>query len=196
MPTLTRRQPAVAANRSRSSGLNQADHFELLGLARGFEVNPQDLEARWKERAAAVHPDRFANSSDAEKRVAMQWSAAINEAYRVLRDPLRRAQYLCELAGHSTENQPNVGMDTAFLVQQMQWREALEDIRGAADQAALSRLAADIQADRQQREEQTGELIAQQNWEEVVKRLHEWMFVEKFLQEITSAQRTLRATER
>lgn len=161
-------------------------------MARGFEVDLQDLESRWKERAAAVHPDRFANASEAEKRVAMQWSASINEAYRVLRDPLKRAQYLCELAGHPTENQPNVAMDMAFLMQQMQWREALEDIRGNRDSAALATLATEIELDRAKRQTQTGELIGQQNWDEVVKRLHEWMFVEKFLQEIVSTQRALK----
>lgn len=173
--------------------MNQADHFELFGLERGFEVDLQDLESRWKERAAAVHPDRFASASEAEKRVAMQWSASINEAYRVLRDPLKRAQYLCELAGHPTENQPNVAMDMAFLTQQMQWREALEEIRAERDHAALQALAEEIQADRRLRQAQTGEIIGQEQWDEVVKRLHEWMFVEKFLQEIVSTQRALKS---
>ncbi|MCD8536650.1 MAG: Fe-S protein assembly co-chaperone HscB [Burkholderiaceae bacterium] len=172
--------------------MSQADYFELLGLARGFEIDPQDLESRWKERAAAVHPDRFAGASDAEKRVAMQWSASINEAYRVLRDPLRRAQYLCELAGHPTENQPNVAMEMSFLMQQMQWREALEDIRANGDSDGLQALAQEIEADRHQRQAETGELIGQQRWTAVVKCLHEWMFVEKFLQEIVSAQRALK----
>ncbi len=149
------------------------------------------LESRWKARAAAVHPDRFASASDAEKRVAMQWSASINEAYRVLRDPLKRAQYLCELAGHATENQPNVAMDAAFLVQQMQWREALEDIRSSKDVSALAQLSAEIEADRRHRQDQTARLIADERWGEVVKCLHEWMFVEKFLQEIQGARRAL-----
>lgn len=157
-------------------------------------MDPQDLESRWKQRAAAVHPDRFANASDAEKRIAMQWSASINEAYRVLRDPLRRAQYLCELAGHPTENRPNVAMDMAFLGQQMQWRESLEDIRASGDLAALDALLHDIEADRAQRQSQTSELITRGQWDEVVRRLHEWMFVEKFLQEIVSTQRALRTS--
>jgi len=183
------------ANRLRSSGLSQADYFELLGLSRGFEVNPQDLEARWKDRASTVHPDRFAGASDAEKRVAMQWSARVNEAYRVLRDPLRRAQYLCELAGHQTENQPNSAMDMTFLVEQMQWREALADIQANQDRDALAALTSQIEQDRQARAGHTAQLIAESRWQEVVKSLHEWMFVEKFLQELTSAQRSLKKTE-
>ena len=163
----------------------------MFGLSRGFEVDPQDLETRWKARAAAVHPDRFANASDAEKRVAMQWSARVNEAYRVLRDPLKRAQYLCELAGFPTENQVGVGMDMAFLGQQMQWRETLETLEDQSDSAALAELQQEILADRDTRVAQTAKLIEQGQWASVVQRLHEWMFIEKFLQELTTAQRKI-----
>jgi molecular chaperone HscB len=175
--------------------LNQADYFELFDLPRGFEVNTQDLEQRWKSRVAAVHPDRFAGASDAEKRVAMQWSASINEAYRVLRDPLKRAQYLCDLAGVQTENLPNASMDMAFLVQQMQWREELERIRDSQDAKALTLLANQIEADRHGLQANTAALIGAQQWDEVVKRLQEWMFVEKLLQEIKSVERAFHTTQ-
>lgn len=158
-------------------------------MARGFEVNPQDLESRWKTRAAAVHPDRFANASDAEKRVAMQWSAQVNEAYRVLKDPLKRAQYLCELAGFPTENQSNVPLDPMFLMQQMQWRETLEAFSDQGSPGALDDLAQEILSDRDARMSEVSQLIDQGKWEDVVKRLHEWMFIEKFLQELSGAQR-------
>jgi molecular chaperone HscB len=190
-----RRPLAVAANRSRFRSLNQADYFELLDLARGFDIDAGDLDARWKARAAAVHPDRFVGVSDAQKRVAMQWSAQINEAYRVLRDPLRRAQYLCELAGHPVADQPDVGMDLAFLGQQMQWREELEDVRASADLDSLAALKTAIEVDRQTRQTLTANLIAQGQWPDVLKSLREWMFVEKFMQEIKSTERALNTTE-
>lgn len=175
--------------------MNQPDHFELFGLVRGFEVDPQDLEQLWKARAAAVHPDRFAGASDAEKRVAMQWSAQVNEAYRVLRDPLRRAQYLIELAGFKVETSSGAAMDVEFLGQQMQWREDLEDVRASGDVLALTRLKDAIEADRRARQSQTAKLIADSQWESALKSLREWMFVEKFLQEIAGAQRALNTTE-
>jgi molecular chaperone HscB len=175
--------------------LNQADYFELFDLPRGFEVNTEDLEQRWKTRVAAVHPDRFAGASDAEKRVAMQWSASVNEAYRVLRDPLKRAQYLCDLAGFQTENLPGASMDMAFLVQQMQWREELERIRDSQDAKALTVLANQIEADRENLQSNTATLIGAQQWDEVVKRLQEWMFVEKLLQEIKSVERAFHTTQ-
>jgi molecular chaperone HscB len=171
--------------------LSQSDHFELLGVARGFEVDPQDLESRWKDRVAAVHPDRFAGASDAQKRVAMQWSSRINEAYRVLKDPLKRAQYLCELAGFPTENQPQVALDPVFLMQQMQWRETLEEVTDQGDASALLELEKEMVADRDSRKAQVAQLIGQGRWDDVVKGLHEWMFIEKFLQELASAQRIL-----
>lgn len=171
--------------------MSQSNHFELLGLTQGFEVDPQDLERRWKERAAAVHPDRFAGAAEAEKRVAMQWSARINEAYRVLKDPLKRAQYLCEQAGYPTENQPNVALEPAFLMQQMQWRETLEEVSDAGHLTSLAELEQEIRADRDHRMTQVAQLVAQRQWEDVVKRLHEWMFIEKFLQELAASQRAL-----
>ncbi len=158
-------------------------------------MSTKDLEHRWKSRVAAVHPDRFAGASDAEKRVAMQWSASINEAYRVLRDPLKRAQYLCDLAGFQTENLSNASMDMDFLMQQMQWREDLERIRDSQDANALTVLANQIEADRDSLQSNTAKLIEAQQWDAVVKRLQEWMFVEKLLQEIKSAERALQTTQ-
>lgn len=75
------------------------DHFGLFGLPARFDLDPQALESAWRTVAAQVHPDRYATASPAERRVAMQWAARANEAYRLLRDPLLRARYLCEQAG-------------------------------------------------------------------------------------------------
>lgn len=173
--------------------MNPPDYFELFGLPRGFEVDLQDLELRWKDRASAVHPDRFAAASEAEKRVAMQWSASMNEAYRVLRDPLRRAQYLCQLAGYPTENQSGVSMDVEFLGRQMQWREDLQEIRSRRDPTALAKLSERIEQDRLAMQKDAAQLIQEQRWKDALERLNEWMFVEKFLQEIKSAARALNA---
>lgn len=175
--------------------MKESDHFDLLGLPRTFALTEADLEASWKQRIAQVHPDRFAAASPAEKRVAMHWSAQLNEAYRVLRDPLTRAQYLCELAGHRTVDQPGVSMNPEFLGQQIEWREALESARMARDQVAIDALAQRISADRSHRMAVTGQLVDQARWDQAVVSLHEWMFVEKFIREIASARRALATTQ-
>ena len=102
-----------------------SDDFQLFGIARRFEQDRKDLDARWRELQAAVHPDRFAADGAAGQRAAMQWAVRVNEAYQRLKDPLRRAAYLCELHGAPINAQNNTAMPAAFLVEQMQWREAL-----------------------------------------------------------------------
>jgi molecular chaperone HscB len=77
----------------------QSDDFELFGLPRKFAQERSQIDARWKELQREAHPDRFAAQGAAAQRVAMQWSVRINEAYQRLKDPLKRAAYLCELAG-------------------------------------------------------------------------------------------------
>ena len=95
------------------------------------------LDARWKDLQREAHPDRFAAQGPAAQRVAMQWSVRINEAYQRLRDPLKRAAYLCELHGAPIRAEDNTAMPAAFLMQQMQWREALDEATGAAELDAL-----------------------------------------------------------
>lgn len=153
------------------------------------------LDAQWKARAAQVHPDRFVNASAPEKRVAMQWSTQLNEAYRVLRDPLQRAKYLCELAGQDVSESASRTLDMAFLSQQMEWREELENLEATHDGVGLAALLIQVQADLARCQTQTGQLIEQQHWLDAVKSLNEWMFIEKFLKEVQAVKRAQAATE-
>jgi len=111
--------------------------FTLLGLPLRFAQDRTLIDARWRELQSQVHPDRFAVEGAAAQRVAMQWSVRINEAYQRLKDPMRRAAYLCELHGAPIRAEDNTAMPSAFLVQQMEWREALEEALGAAQLDAL-----------------------------------------------------------
>ena len=108
------------------------DDFTLFGLDERFALDPARLDQRWRDLQAEVHPDRFAAQGAAAQRVAMQWSVRVNEAYRRLKDPLRRAAYLCERRGAPIEAERNTAMPRQFLLQQMSWREALDDARDAA----------------------------------------------------------------
>jgi len=115
-----------------------ADDFTLLGLPRAFALERSQLDAAWKALQAKVHPDRFAAEGAAAQRVAMQWAVRVNEAHQRLKDPLRRAGYLCELAGVSVQSENNTAMPGDFLMQQMQWREALDEAGSATEVEALA----------------------------------------------------------
>ncbi len=162
------------------------DHFSLFGLPARFDLDAQALETAWRTVAAQVHPDRFATASPAERRVAMQWAARANEAYRQLRDPLLRARYLCEQAGIDLQTESNTSMDTAFLMQQMTWREMLDDAR--EDAGALATLQAELQEAREQmRATLTRLLDEQHDYAAAGLKVREWMFVEKLAQELAHA---------
>jgi len=124
------------------------DYFELFGLPPAFRLDPGLLEQRWREVAAAVHPDRYAHASDAERRAALQWSAHANEAYRVLRDPVERARYLLERAGAAVAAEGSAGLGTEFLARQMELREALEEARARGDRSGLEQLGAELARER------------------------------------------------
>jgi molecular chaperone HscB len=163
------------------------DHFSLFGLPARFDLDAQALESAWRAVAAQVHPDRYATASPAERRVAMQWAARANEAYRVLRDPLLRARYLCEQAGIDLQTESNTSMDTAFLMQQMTWREMLDDARDDAD--ALAALQTELEAARTaMRATLTRLLDNERDYATAGLKIREWMFVEKLAEELAHAQ--------
>jgi molecular chaperone HscB len=117
------------------------DDFTLFGLAPQFALDRAALDQRWRELQAQVHPDRHAHEGAAAQRLAMQWAVRVNQAYQRLKDPLARGAYLCEQRGVPVQAENNTAMPRAFLVQQMQWREALEE---AADAAAIEALEAEV----------------------------------------------------
>jgi molecular chaperone HscB len=104
----------------------QSDDFALFGLERRFAQDRAVLDARWKDLQRQAHPDKFAAQGAAALRIAMQWSVRINEAYQRLKDPLKRASYLCELNAAPIQAENNTAMSGDFLMQQMQWREDLD----------------------------------------------------------------------
>ncbi|WP_459614322.1 Fe-S protein assembly co-chaperone HscB [Bordetella sp. 2513F-2] len=163
------------------------DHFGLFGLPARFRLDADALEQSWRRVAAQVHPDRYATASPAERRVAMQWAARANEAYRVLRDPLARARYLCEQAGVDLQTESNTAMEPDFLMQQMSWRELLDEAR--EDPAAAAQLRAELEDARAQMRATLAELLDDRgDYAEAGRKVREWMFVEKLAQELAAVQ--------
>ncbi|MBC8024081.1 MAG: Fe-S protein assembly co-chaperone HscB [Burkholderiales bacterium] len=120
------------------------NHFELLGLPARYALDGASIERGYRDLQTQVHPDRFAAASEPERRVAMQWAARANEAYRTLRNPVERARYLLALKGFDTEEESNTAMPADFLMQQMEWREAVSEARSAHDTRELRRLHANL----------------------------------------------------
>ena len=158
--------------------------FELFGLPQRFAQDRAAIDARWKELQREAHPDRFAAQGASAQRVALQWSVRINEAYQRLKDPLRRAAYLCELAGAPIEAHSNTAMPAEFLVEQMEWRETLDD---AAGEDALEDLSGRVLARRREMLGRIGELLdVQGDAAAAAQQVRALMFIERFAQDIES----------
>ncbi|MBD8789540.1 co-chaperone HscB [Pseudomonas syringae] len=112
-------------------------HFALFDLKPGFVVDLEQLANRYRELARSVHPDRFADAPEQEQRQALQRSANLNDAYQTLRSAPRRARYLLAIRGDEVPLEVTVH-DPDFLLQQMQWREELEDLHDEADLAGVA----------------------------------------------------------
>lgn len=104
------------------------NYFELFDLEPGFDVDQALLSERYRALQKQWHPDRFAHLSERERRLAVQYTAHINEALATLKSPLRRAQYLLLLAGRDTHGESGAQLDPLFLMQQMELRERLADV--------------------------------------------------------------------
>jgi len=112
-------------------------HFALFDLQPSFRLDLDQLAVRYRELARAVHPDRFADASEREQRLALEQSASLNQAYSTLKSAPQRARYLLTLRGPELPLEVTV-QDPEFLMQQMQWREELEDLQDSADLDGVS----------------------------------------------------------
>lgn len=163
--------------------LNCSD-FELFGLPQRFAQDRAVVDARWKELQREAHPDKFAAQGAAAQRVALQWSVRINEAYQRLRDPLKRAAYLCELRGCPINAQDNTAMPADFLMEQMELREALE---AAAGEDELDVLAQRLATARRQMLERIRQLLDEEgDAAAAAQQVRALMFLERFGADIES----------
>ncbi|OON62077.1 Fe-S protein assembly co-chaperone HscB [Massilia sp. KIM] len=169
------------------------NHFDLFQIPARFDVDLNALDAAYREVQGRVHPDRFVNATDAEKRVAMQWATRANEAYQTLRNPQKRAQYLIELNGVDLQTESNTAMPMAFLMQQMEWREALDDARAGKDVDALDALDAQVKRERKQLLAQVGQQLDGGDYQAAAQNVRALMFLDKFGDEVQYAFEALEA---
>ena len=166
--------------------------FELFGVPARFAQDRTAIDARWKDLQREAHPDKFAAQGAAAQRHAMQWSVRINEAYQRLKDPLRRAAYLCELGGTPVNAESNTAMPAQFLMQQMEWRETLDD---AGSEAEIDALHTEVMAARQQVLDQCAQALdVQQDLTQAVSLVRSLMFIERFSADIDKRYDQLQGT--
>ncbi len=158
------------------------DDFTLFGLPQHHALERAELDARRRELQAQVHPDRFASEGAAAQRIAMQWAVRVNEAYQRLKEPLSRGAYLCELRGVPIDAERNTAMPPPFLMQQMAWREALDE---AADSTQVQTLDDTVSSQERTMQAALTELLDhQQNTAAAAAQVRALMFVARFRQDI------------
>jgi molecular chaperone HscB len=169
-----------------------ADHFTFFGLAPVFRIDSQALDERFREAQARVHPDRFAHAGKAERRVSLQWATRVNEAYQTLKNPLPRARYLLDRAGQDMGQGNSAAMPPEFLMEQMEWREAVAEARQARELAGLEDLRQRV---RQRMNENYGRLAEllddERDYAAAADRVRRLMFLEKLLSEIDEGMAAL-----
>jgi len=160
------------------------NHFDLFHLPQVFSLDMSALEKAYHEVQSRVHPDKFAHASDTEKRIAMQWATRANEAYKTLKNPFKRAAYLCELNGIDLQMESNTSMPGNFLMQQMEWREALEEAKATKNINALSTLETELHDMRKTELAKIAELLESKDYDKAAQEVRQLMFLEKFGDEI------------
>ncbi|MFT6990731.1 MAG: molecular chaperone HscB [Paraglaciecola sp.] len=119
------------------------NYFELFNIPVSFDVDLSVLPQTYQQLQRLTHPDKFASGSEQQKLVAVQKNAQVNDAYSVLKSPLSRAEYLLSLRGIDLQHEQQTIKDTAFLMQQMEWREELAEIAEQADPLSALELLQD-----------------------------------------------------
>ena len=160
-------------------------HFELFGIPEKFQIDEMALERSYRDIQSQVHPDRFANAGDAERRASLQWTTRVNEAYQALRRPVQRAKHLLELHGVDVAFETNTAMPPEFLMQQMELREKLE---GAKDSAALDELRRELSATRKSLENEIAqEIDAKKDYRGAAGLVRKLQFLHRLDEEIDAA---------
>ena len=164
------------------------DHFSLFELPARFRLDAALLDRRYLEMQSRVHPDRFASAGESERRLSLQWATRVNEAYQTLKKPLSRARYLLHLATHDVGSENNVLMPADFLVEQMEWREAVAEARAAGEHHELEHLHHRLQGDIAERYGELAVLLDdRRDLEQAADRVRRLMFIEKLLVELDDA---------
>ncbi|TNG96307.1 Fe-S protein assembly co-chaperone HscB [Pasteurellaceae bacterium USgator11] len=158
--------------------------FELFNLAVEFNLDTALLSQRYLSLQKAYHPDNFASSSSTEQLKAVQYAAEINDAYQVLKNPIRRAEAILQLNWTQPLNPEETVKDSEFLLQQLMLREDLEAAACSCDEDELATLRDKAEALRRQQLQAIETAIRQSGWAELKQQIDRLKFIEKLLLEV------------
>jgi molecular chaperone HscB len=155
------------------------DYFSLFGLPAHYHVDTQALATRFQDLQRQNHPDKFASASAAEQLAAVQRSATINQAWQMLRHPLPRAEYLLSLHGFDLASEQHTVRDTAFLMEQLELREELDEIEQAKDETRLEGFIKRVKAMFDTRHQQMVKELDDEAWETAADTVRKLRFLDK-----------------
>jgi molecular chaperone HscB len=171
---------------------NSKNFFEIFSLAVAWEVDFEQLDIKFRTLQKALHPDRYANKNDFEKRLAVQTAATINQAYETIKNPLSRAQYLLELEDLDASQETHITSDGQFLMDQMLLREALAEIRGSENaKEALVSLSIEAQQTAAKIQSEFASQYQQKAYNEAFESLAKMQFAIKFIDDINELEAEL-----
>lgn len=168
----------------------QQNYFELFGLEPNFFVDQKDLSSKLKRLLQSAHPDRHAQGGSQQQMLAMQKTTRLNDAFAVLKDPVRRAQYLLQVKKDIDTTKDHTVNDPEFLMQQLELREELDSITRQKDAAELMSFADKIEGMAEKQEAELGGLFEQETWDlELLKiAIYKLQFLHKTLHDIELAE--------
>ncbi|WP_386687709.1 Fe-S protein assembly co-chaperone HscB [Lonepinella sp. MS14437] len=166
--------------------------FSLFNLPVQFEVDQALLSERFLQLQKQFHPDNFATQSAQEQRLAMQQSAEINDALKTLKDPILRAEAIIQVhTGEIQDLEQKSTRDVAFLMQQLQWREQLDEIESNKDDIALDEFRNEIEAEQKVLLQQIETELTQSNWQAAQVTADKLRFVKKLIEQIEIVEEKL-----
>lgn len=163
------------------------NHFALFKLPEQFALDRQALDSAYREIQNRVHPDRFIDAPASDKRAAIQLASMANDAYQTLRNPVKRAAYLCYLNGFGLDTPSGPAMPPDFIFEQIEWREYLDNARVEKDIAALEALAAQLQERIKEQMELIEKKLNINHFSDAIQEVRKMMFLQKFGDEISFA---------
>jgi molecular chaperone HscB len=169
------------------------DPFVTLGLPHAYEVDLPAVEKTHRELSRALHPDKFVSAGASERKAALNKAVEVNEAWRVVRDPIRRAEALLLLAGAAIGEDKEPPVDPEFLMEMLEQREALAEAKQARDLARVHAMAGAIETRSRQVEQALGQGFSQGEATALVGKLGELRFYRRFLDEVSAIEDELAA---